>query len=65
MALRFGVAILPGAVFSAAGNTYDHIRLPYTLPSEVLEAGVERLATAWQAYRRHGTLGIPLDSPTT
>jgi DNA-binding transcriptional MocR family regulator len=65
MALRFGVAILPGTVFSAGGNTHDHIRLPYTLPTEVLTAGVERLAAAWHAYRRHGTLGIPLPSATT
>lgn len=65
MALRFGVAILPGAVFSADGSTDDHIRLPYALPGEVLASGVHRLASAWEAYRLHDGAAIPISSATT
>lgn len=65
MALRFGVAILPGAVFSADGSTDDHIRLPYALPTEVLSNGVHRLAAAWDAYCRYDGSTIPASSATT
>jgi DNA-binding transcriptional MocR family regulator len=65
MALRYGVAILPGAVFSADGNTNDHIRLPYTLPANALSGGIHQLARAWQAYCQHGTVGVPPNSLTT
>ncbi|TQM11531.1 DNA-binding transcriptional MocR family regulator [Pseudonocardia kunmingensis] len=65
MALRFGVAILPGAVFSADSTTKDYLRLPYALPRDVLTAGVQRLAAAWHAYSRHEAADIDLHSVTT
>jgi DNA-binding transcriptional MocR family regulator len=63
VALRYGVAVLPGAVFSANGTTADYTRLPYALPRRVLAAGVHRLAQAWIAYQRTG--GLPLVPVTT
>lgn len=65
VALRYGVAILPGAVFSAGGATDDHLRLPYALRPGVLSAGVARLAQAWEAYTRHGVRAVPTESITT
>ncbi|WP_020579279.1 PLP-dependent aminotransferase family protein [Actinopolymorpha alba] len=50
VALRFGVAILPGTAFSPAGVPDDHTRLPYALPRGALVAGVQRLTRAWNAY---------------
>ncbi|MEV0291363.1 PLP-dependent aminotransferase family protein [Kribbella sp. NPDC050820] len=54
VALRYGVALLSGAVFSAKGQGDDHTRLPYALPSETLRSGVGRLAQAWRAYTERG-----------
>jgi DNA-binding transcriptional MocR family regulator len=73
VALRYGVAILPGAVFSgrvdgpAAGRSGvdDHTRLPYALPPEVLREGVERLAQAWQAYVVRGLGEVSVSSAVT
>ncbi|GAA1689242.1 PLP-dependent aminotransferase family protein [Kribbella yunnanensis] len=41
LAQRYGVALLPGAVF---GSSDDHTRIPFTLPVETLRAGIERLS---------------------
>ncbi|HVX43231.1 MAG TPA: PLP-dependent aminotransferase family protein [Mycobacteriales bacterium] len=65
VALRYGVAILPGAVFSATGTTDDHLRLPYSLRRSVLTAGVSRLAQAWEAYTQHGVRAVPTESVRT
>lgn len=54
--LRYGVAILPGSVFSADGA--EHTRLPYSLDPTVLRAGVQRLARAWDAYQ--GLMSVDL-----
>ncbi len=52
MALRCGVAILPGPAFSPSGGHDNRFRLPYVAADDVLLKGVERLAEAWDAYAR-------------
>lgn len=49
-ATRHGVAVAPGTLSSPTSSYADHLRLPYGQPIPVLEAGVERLAVAWQEY---------------
>jgi DNA-binding transcriptional MocR family regulator len=65
VALRFGVALLPGAVFSASGGLTEHTRLPYAVPPAVLRAGVHRLARAWSAYLGDARTSVPVVSLTT
>jgi len=50
LALRHGVEVIPGEVMSPTGEHTDHFRLPFTLPIDVLEHVVLRLAEAWDAY---------------
>jgi DNA-binding transcriptional MocR family regulator len=57
LALRFGVALAPGAVFSANAAGTEHARLPFALDQQVLRAGVGRLARAWDAYSHRPGLG--------
>lgn len=64
IAMRSGVAILPGTVFSPDGLNDDHTRLPYALPPSTLRAGVQRLAQAWDAYAS-GRDVVPVHSATT
>ncbi|HLZ69494.1 MAG TPA: PLP-dependent aminotransferase family protein [Dehalococcoidia bacterium] len=47
---RFGVTIVPGPVFAADGVHRDCLRLPFTLPPELLQEGVRRMAAAWRGY---------------
>lgn len=49
VALRYGVAILPGSVFSPSSGR-DCTRLPYGVDVATMRAGVRRLARAWEAY---------------
>jgi DNA-binding transcriptional MocR family regulator len=65
IALRYGVALLPGAVFSADGGTDDHTRLPYALPSATLEEGVIRLAQAWTDYLSRTAVDVTFTSAVT
>lgn len=46
VALRHGVSIVPGNLFSVDESHPDYIRLPFLLPPEMLKAGVERLLDA-------------------
>jgi DNA-binding transcriptional MocR family regulator len=55
VALRRGVVIVPGSVFSHEGQYERFVRLPFLAEPEVLEAGVERLRAAWEDYRAAGT----------
>lgn len=55
IALRYGVALLPGGVFSSDGSTDDHIRLPYALPSAVMQEGITRLGQAWAVFVNRST----------
>ncbi len=61
LALRHGVAIVPGPVFSAAEHCEEHLRLPYAVPPGPLQAGVRRLANAWAAWSpgHHDPLAEP------
>jgi DNA-binding transcriptional MocR family regulator len=65
IALRYGVALLPGAVFSADGSTDHHTRLPYALPTATLTQGVTRLAQAWTDYVNRTTVDVTLTSAVT
>jgi DNA-binding transcriptional MocR family regulator len=50
MALRHGVAVVPGPLASADGAGADRLRLPFVHDAETMTEGVERLARAWRAY---------------
>lgn len=50
IALRCGVIVTPGTVMSVDDAHYGHLRLPFMLRSDVLRAGIERLAQAWSVY---------------
>jgi len=53
---RRGVIIAPGPVFAAEGGLDQFVRIPWTLPPDVLEEAVTRLAGAWSVVRdRHGS----------
>jgi DNA-binding transcriptional MocR family regulator len=50
IALRGGVAIVPGGVNSPEGRWADHIRLPFVADPETMEEGLRRIAAAWAEY---------------
>jgi DNA-binding transcriptional MocR family regulator len=50
VALRHGVAVVPGPLASPVGGCGDCLRLPFVLDAEPMQEGVERLARAWEAY---------------
>ncbi|MCX4981992.1 PLP-dependent aminotransferase family protein [Streptomyces sp. NBC_00572] len=50
VALRHGVAVLPGATTDALGGSVRHLRLHFLQPSDVLTEAVRRLAAAWAEY---------------
>jgi DNA-binding transcriptional MocR family regulator len=50
VALRHGVAIVPGSTASPDRSFADHVRIPYVLPPDRMTEGVERLARAWADY---------------
>ena len=53
-AIRHGVAVTPGALFSI-NDSHDHaLRIPFLLDEPLLRLGVERLAAAWREYRGAG-----------
>jgi DNA-binding transcriptional MocR family regulator len=55
VALRHGVAVVPGPYFAPPGAGLpwaDRLRLPFTLEGPQLETGVRRLARAWQDHQR-------------
>lgn len=53
VALRDGVAVLPGQLCSARGGHHDRLRLSFACEPTRLHVGIERLAFAWDDYRRH------------
>lgn len=53
IALRDGVAVLPGQLCSARGAHHDRLRLSFACDPTYLLVGIERLAFAWADYRRH------------
>jgi len=52
VALRHGVAIMPGNTMSAAGMQSRSVRLPYLSEPDTLRLGIERLRAAWITYRK-------------
>jgi DNA-binding transcriptional MocR family regulator len=48
VALRHGVAIVPGTVNSPEGQHGDCLRLPFVAEPEILKDGIERLSRAWK-----------------
>jgi DNA-binding transcriptional MocR family regulator len=50
VAMRHGVAVVPGTLASPGGGCADHLRIPYVLEAGPMTEGVERLARAWAAY---------------
>ena len=50
VALRHGVAVVPGAMMSISGGHTDRIRLTYADAAQLPE-GIARLGAAWRAYR--------------
>lgn len=53
VALRDGVAVLPGQLCSARDAHHNRIRLSFACDPTGLHVGMERLAFAWDDYRRH------------
>ncbi len=50
LALRHGVMVLPGSVFSAREAYDDHLRIPFVIEPPALRMGIDRLASAWNEY---------------
>ncbi len=50
VALRHGVAVVPGTLASPGGGCADRLRIPFVLEAAAMKEGVERLARAWAAY---------------
>ncbi|WP_128976194.1 PLP-dependent aminotransferase family protein [Streptomyces roseicoloratus] len=50
LALRHGVAVLPGSTMDALGGSTRMLRLHFLLPHDTLVAAVRRLAAAWAEY---------------
>jgi DNA-binding transcriptional MocR family regulator len=50
VALRHGVAVLPGAGLDASERSSEYVRLHYCLETDQLIEAVRRLDAAWQAY---------------
>ena len=50
IALRHGVAVVPGPLASPDGGGADRLRLPFVHDAETMTEGVERLARAWRAF---------------
>lgn len=61
LALRQGVAVLPGGSLDVTGGGNDHLRIPFMEPADVLTDAVVRLAAAWNDY----VPGVPSASLTT
>lgn len=52
IASRHGVLVVPGSLLSPDGQHHDGLRLSFGLRPGILQAGVMRLAEAWQVYQR-------------
>lgn len=62
VAMRHGVMILPGSVFSGRGACDDHLRIPFVLEPSALRKGIGRLADAWDEYTEPRAPSHPLAS---
>jgi DNA-binding transcriptional MocR family regulator len=52
VALRHGVAIVPGPTCSPDGGLRDRVRLPLVRDPETMQQAIERLAVAWRTLER-------------
>ncbi|KUH40676.1 MULTISPECIES: PLP-dependent aminotransferase family protein [Streptomyces] len=59
VALRHGVAVLPGVTMDALGGSTRRLRLHFLLPPDVLSEAVGRLARAWSEYAPHAAAADP------
>ena len=50
VALRHGVAVVPGPLASPDSGGADRLRLPFVHDTETMTEGIQRLARAWRAY---------------
>jgi DNA-binding transcriptional MocR family regulator len=50
VALRRGVVICPGTLFSVDASHQTYVRSPFLLDEETLQEGMKHLAQAWEAY---------------
>jgi DNA-binding transcriptional MocR family regulator len=50
LALRQGVAIVPGPTCSPRDAWESYLRMPFVLPGDAMREGIARLARAWAAY---------------
>lgn len=50
MAMRHGVEVWPGPVFSPTGSFADHLRLSLARPLDVVTQALPRLGRAWREY---------------
>ncbi|MEJ2856376.1 MULTISPECIES: aminotransferase-like domain-containing protein [unclassified Saccharothrix] len=50
VALRQGVAVLPGAALDASGGSTDRLRLPFVAEPEVISRAVAGLVEAWRRF---------------
>jgi DNA-binding transcriptional MocR family regulator len=55
LALRHGVAVVPGPALSVDEGNRRGLRLVFARPDHVLEDGIERLAAAWSNYHPTST----------
>ncbi|MBO0872543.1 MAG: PLP-dependent aminotransferase family protein [Pseudonocardia sp.] len=51
LALRHGVAVLPGACLDITGHSQQYLRIPFLSAPETLADAVRRLTAAWREYR--------------
>jgi DNA-binding transcriptional MocR family regulator len=63
IALRHGVAIVPGVVNSPDNSFTAYVRLPFVLDPKTLAEGIDRLAQAWSEFQprtvaRRAELGV-------
>jgi DNA-binding transcriptional MocR family regulator len=61
VALRHGVAVLPGPIMSATENHVRFLRLPFLGTPATLKSGASRLATAWRDYQSNDRRERPSD----
>ncbi|MFI9007826.1 PLP-dependent aminotransferase family protein [Actinosynnema sp. NPDC053489] len=50
VALRHGVAVLPGGSLDPTGGSADRLRVPFTAAPPVVDAAVAALAAAWRVF---------------
>jgi DNA-binding transcriptional MocR family regulator len=50
IALRHGVIICPGSLFSVDDSHQEYIRMPFLLDEETMQEGMRRLVQAWETY---------------